>query len=60
MKTKSNARNCGRCGKPVKPESDYVRAYKWSQSAVFHWQCWLTVLSERDQATVRELCREVR
>ena len=58
-KAKSHHRLCARCHKPVKPNSDQVRGCRWTTSLLWHWKCWLYFISEHDQATAREISKEM-
>jgi hypothetical protein len=60
MASTINRRTCGRCGFPVKPSADHIRACRWAESAVFHWACWIGLLAERDQLTASELLKAAR
>jgi hypothetical protein len=42
----ANHRNCGRCGKPVRQGSDFLRAQLHGASVLFHWACFLALMRE--------------
>jgi hypothetical protein len=48
-RAKLNQRNCGRCGKPVRQHSDFLRAHLWGAVLLFHWSCFLREMRESDQ-----------
>ena len=48
------SRTCARCQRAVKPGDDYVRACRWTQSAVFHWHCWLKLVEQKAQREERK------
>ncbi len=29
--------NCGRCGRKVRTDENYLKAHLWASTAVFHW-----------------------
>jgi len=55
-KAKNHHDLCAWCHKPVKPNSDRVRACRWTNSTVWHWRCFLQLMAEQNQPTVRDLC----
>ena len=57
MPAKVNHPNCQRCGFPVKPSSDQVRACRYAESVSLHWPCWIAMLAEHDRLTVSELMK---
>jgi hypothetical protein len=51
MATKLNpARACGRCGKPVRQDSDFLRAHFWGRTAYWHWRCFIQQMRESQAA----------
>jgi hypothetical protein len=58
MAAKINTRICQRCGKPVQPSADHIRAIHWASSGtlLWHWGCWVALLKQNSEVTARELC----
>jgi len=51
-RTYSNRRHCERCGKPVRRDSDFMRAHLWGAVVLFHWPCFISQM--RESGIVRE------
>lgn len=43
--------NCGRCGKPVRQDGNFLRTHLWSAVVLFHWSCFVRQMRESDQRT---------
>ena len=43
-----NHRNCGRCGKPVRQSSDFLRARLRGVVVLFHWSCFVMQMRENE------------
>lgn len=46
--------NCGRCGRKVRADENYLKAHLWASTAVFHWSCFVTLMKERGEAAAEE------
>ena len=46
--------NCARCGRKVKSEENWLRAYLWASTAVFHWTCFIALLKAGGAASAEE------
>ena len=44
-----NHRNCERCGKPVRQDSDYLCAQLRGACVLFHWSCFIALMRDSDQ-----------
>jgi hypothetical protein len=42
-------RNCGLCGKPVRQQSDFLRAQLLGAAVLFHWSCFIREMRAGDQ-----------
>ena len=49
-RTCPNYRNCERCGKPVRQDSDYLRAQLRGAFVLFHWSCFIALMRDSNQA----------
>ena len=45
-----NHRNCGRCSKPVRQDSDYLRAQLHGACVLFHWRCFISLMRESNHS----------
>jgi hypothetical protein len=45
------ADNCARCGRKVKSEENWLRAHLWASNAVFHWNCFISLLKAEGAAS---------
>jgi len=48
-RTCPNHRDCERCGKPVRQDSDYLRAQLRGACVFFHWSCFIALMRDSDQ-----------
>ncbi len=48
LRTYPNHRNCGRCGKPVRQDSDCLRAHLCGGVVLFHWGCFVRQMRESE------------
>ena len=48
-RTCPNHRNCERCGKPVRQDSDYLCAQLRGACVLFHWSCFIALMRDSDQ-----------
>jgi hypothetical protein len=39
--------NCGRCGKPVRQDGNFLRAHLWG-AVLFHWSCFVGQMRDSD------------
>jgi hypothetical protein len=60
MAAKVNHRHCVRCGELVRQNADHVKACRWTESAVFHFRCFVAQMAEQTQTTAAELMRAAR
>ncbi len=35
---------CARCGRKVRPDTNWVRVHLWGSNAVFEWACFIALL----------------
>ena len=45
-RTCANHRNCGRCGQPVRHDSNLLRAQFYGVCVWFHWACFIALMRE--------------
>jgi hypothetical protein len=50
--------NCGRCGRTVRTDGNYLKAHLWASAAVFHWSCLTTLMKELCKATPEDAAWE--
>ena len=48
-RTCPNHRNCKHCGKPVRQDSDYLRAQLRGAFVLFHWSCFIALMRDSDE-----------
>jgi len=46
--------NCGRCGRKVRTDENYLKAHLWATTAVFHWDCFVALMKEHGEAAAED------
>ena len=39
---------CAHCGKPVRQDSNFLRAHLWGQAVLYHWTCFTKLMKEAE------------